>query len=142
MQTHVEFRSDRFPPLEGEEQLVNPDLWGKRLADFLREGLRTEGIETKEPIAEDWGWVVPVVNESFQAWIGCGRYQQYPDGYLCFVQPDKPFVRRLLKKVDTRPFMAALQQALDKILTEAEGIRAKRWWTSEEFDGQAGRKSG
>src|SRR6266849_8909352 len=54
METHVEFRSDRFPPLEGEENLINPDLWGKRLADFLREGLARQGFETKEPIAEDW----------------------------------------------------------------------------------------
>jgi hypothetical protein len=89
MQTHVEFRSNRFPPLDGEEQIINPDLWGKRLADFLRESLRKQGFETKEPIAEDWGWVVPVVNNPFR--IGCGHYQQYEDGFLCFIEPHKPF---------------------------------------------------
>jgi hypothetical protein len=68
--THVEFRSDRFPPYDGEEEQVNPGLWGKRLAEFLREGLRTAGIATEDPFAEDWGWVLPAVNETFPLWIG------------------------------------------------------------------------
>ena len=53
VQTHVEFRSDRFPAYDGEEEQINPGLWGKRLAEFLRDNLRTEGFETEEPIAED-----------------------------------------------------------------------------------------
>ena len=57
MQTYVEFRSDRFPACDGEEQQVNPGLWGRRLADFLRDSLRAEGFGTEEPFAEDWGWV-------------------------------------------------------------------------------------
>jgi hypothetical protein len=50
MLTHVEFRSDQFPPLEGEEALVNPDLWGRRLAEFLRYALSCEGFEVSQPI--------------------------------------------------------------------------------------------
>jgi hypothetical protein len=134
MQTHVEFRSDRFPPLEGEEELINPDVWGKRLADFLREGLHNQGFETGEPSAEDWGWVVPVLNAPFRLWIGCGHYQEYPDGFLCFIEPHRPFIRRLFKKIDTQEHIAALQRAMDTILTEEAGIRAKRWWTHEEFN--------
>lgn len=133
METFVEFRSDRFPPLDGEEKLINPDLWGKRLADFLREGLRKQGFETKEPVAEDWGWVVPVVNRSFRLWIGCGRYQEYDDGFLCFIEPHKPFVWRFLRRLDTRERINALRQAIDKVLVEEEGVRSKRWWTYEEF---------
>jgi hypothetical protein len=134
MQTHVEFRSDRFPALEGEEKLVNPELWGKQLADFLRAGLRGQGFETKEPVAEDWGWVVPVVNKSFRLWIGCGHYQECPDGFLCFIEPHTPFVRKLFKKIDTRERIAALRQAMDKVLAEDAGISSKRWWTYEEFN--------
>jgi len=133
MLTHVEFRSDRFPAYEGEEELVNPGLRGKRLAEFLQDGLRREGFETGRPFAEDWGWVLPVVNERFRLWIGCGHYQEYPDGFLCFIEPHKPFVRRFLKKIDTRERIAALQQAMDKVLAEDAGIRAKRWWTHQEF---------
>lgn len=134
MQTHVEFRSDRFPAYDGEEQQVNPSLWGKRLAEFLRDNLRNEGFDTEEPIAEDWGWVVPVANEHFRLWIGCGRYQEYPDGFLCFIEPHTPFVRKLSRKIDTQARVASLQRAIDKILSEASGIREKRWWTHDEFN--------
>ena len=137
MLTHVEFRSDRFAVYPDEEQQVNPDLSGKRLAEFLRDNLHTEGIETEEPVQEDWGWAVRVVNERFRLWIGCGHYQEYPDGFLCFIEPHTPFVRKFLKKVDTRPHIAALQQAMDKVLDEQAGIRAKRWWTHDEFNNPA-----
>ena len=133
MQTHVEFRSDRFPAYDGEEEQINPGLWGKRLAEFLRDNLRKEGFETEEPVADDWGWMVPVANEQFRLWIGCGHYQEYPDGFLCFIEPHTPFVRKLLRKIDTQARVASLQRAMDKVLTEAAGIREKRWWTHDEF---------
>jgi hypothetical protein len=56
MLTHLECRRDKFPPIEGEDQLVNPGVWGKRLAYYLREGLHREGIEagrTVRPLGAD-----------------------------------------------------------------------------------------
>ena len=120
--------------MDGEEKLINPDLWGKRLADFLREGLRKQRFETQKPIAEDWGWSIPVVNRSFRLWIGCGHYQEYDDGFLCFIEAHKPLVWRFFKRVDTRHRITALREALDRVLAEEEGIRSKRWWTYEEFN--------
>ena len=139
MLTHVEFRSDRFGALEGEEELINPNLWGKQLADFLKAGLDAEGFETTEPIAEDWGWVLQIKNEPLAFWIGCGHYQEYSDGYLCFIEPHKPFVWKLLRKIDTQSRIAALQRAMDKVLAEEAGIRAKRWWTYDDFNHQSGK---
>jgi len=95
---------------------------------------KTAGFETGESIAEDWGWCFGVANEGFNLWIGCGRYQEYPDGFLCFIEPHEPYVRRLFRKVDARERVAALQRAPDKILDDADGIREKRWWTHEELN--------
>src|SRR4029077_15019005 len=89
MLTHLEFRSDKFPPIEGEDQLVNPGVWGKRLADYLREGLHREGIEAGEPIAEDWGWVLPLTDDPFGVWVGCSNYGESPDRFWCFLHPHK-----------------------------------------------------
>jgi hypothetical protein len=123
MQTHVEFRSDNFPAYPDEEQRINPGLWGKRLAEFVREGLQGEGYEPDEPTAEDWGWVVTVEREPFHLWIGCGHHQEYADGYLCFIEPHTPFVRRfLIRKLDARDKINSLQRALDKVLSRADGI--------------------
>jgi hypothetical protein len=137
MLTHVEFRSDKFPAYEGEEEQTNPDSWGKRLAEFLKVSLAAEGVETKGPFAEDWGWRVDVVNEHFSLWIGCGHYQEYPDGYLCFIEPHTPFVRKFFRKIDTRERVASLQRIIDKVLADTADIRGKRWWTHEEFNNPA-----
>jgi len=59
VKTQVEFRSSKFPPYEGEEEQINPGLWGKRLAEYLVQKLAERGIETEEMVAEDWGWYVP-----------------------------------------------------------------------------------
>ena len=134
MKTHVEFRSDKFPPYESEEHDINPGRYGKRVAEFLSVGLRSHGFEPEELIAEDWGWVVPIRNDGFKLWIGCGNYEEYPDGFLCFIEPHEPMIRKLFKKIDTQARVEALQKATDAVLAEGAGVRDKKWWTHDEFD--------
>jgi hypothetical protein len=134
MLTLLEFRSDKFPPLEPEQERINPQLWGRRLADFLREGLAREGYQTDKPGAEDWGWCVPLLNQPFSMWIGCGHYQDHDDSYLCFIEPHKPRVWKGLRRVETREQVGRLQQAMDKVLSADPSVYAKRWWTAEDFN--------
>ena len=37
MKTQVEFKSSKFPPYDGEEEQINPGLWGRKLAEYLVE---------------------------------------------------------------------------------------------------------
>lgn len=74
------------------------------------------------------------MNEQFSLWIGCGNYEDYPDGFLCFIEPHTPFVRKLFRKIYTQERVGSLQRAVDKILSEAAGIRDKRWWTHDDFN--------
>jgi hypothetical protein len=135
MKTHVEFRSDRFPPCPEEDEEVNPGIWGKRLAEFLAAGLKSHGIATREPFAEDWGWMVPIDNDAFPLWIGCANYAEYPDdGFLCFVEPSEPFVRRWFRKIPTEAQVGAVTKALAVLLSSEPAIRDIKWWTKEEFD--------
>jgi hypothetical protein len=134
MKTHVEFRSDRFPAYEGEDQEVNPGIWGKRLAEFISAGLKSRGIAASEPSADDWGWMVGIENESFPLWIGCANYEEYPDGFLCFVEPSKPFVRRWFKKIPTEAQVLTVTSALDALLASEPAIRNIRWWSEQEFN--------
>jgi hypothetical protein len=115
-------------------QEINPGRFGKRVAEFLAAGLRSHGFETESLVAEDWGWIVPIKNDGFKLWVGCGNYEEYPDGFLCFIEPHVPVIRKLFKKIDTRPRIEALQKALDTVLSEGAGIRNKRWWTYEQFN--------
>jgi hypothetical protein len=81
---------------------------------------------------EDWGWCLPVKNETFSMWIGCGHYQEYPNGYLCFVEPSKPTIRRLFKKIDTTMRVGRVVEALGKILESDRDITDVRWWDEDE----------
>ena len=135
MKTYVEFRSDQFPAYEDESETINPGRFGKRLAEFLQLELNKRGINIDEPFAEDWGWVLPIRNENFKTWIGCGNYEEYPNGFLCFIEPHVPLVRRFFfKKIDTTKFIETIKNAIDDSLKSNSGVSNIKWWTHDEFN--------
>ena len=136
MMTHVEFRSDAFPAYEGEEDEINPGIYGKRLAEFLVRGLKEKGFRTENPIPEDWGWVIKIENDDFPLWIGCANYEKYPNGFLCFIEPHAATIRKFFffGTIDTTERVEAVHKALEEILTAETSITGKRWWSYEEFN--------
>ena len=96
MKTQVEFRSDKFPPYDGEQEEINPGLWGKRLAEYLQKNLPQHGVTVTGIGAEDWGWMIELENEEFPLWIGCGHQDGDNDEFLCFIEPS---VRAVYQKV-------------------------------------------
>jgi hypothetical protein len=126
----VEFRSDTFPPYDGEEEEINPGVWGKRLAEYLQEALPQKGIKVTGIGAEDWGWMVELENEEFPLWIGCGHQGGDYDEFLCFIEPSKPFIRKWFKKIETNIQVNRVSESLRKILESNPDIRDISW-TSE-----------
>ena len=127
MKTQVEFRSSKFPPYEGEEEQINPGLWGKRLAEYLVQKLTERGIETEEIGPEDWGWYIPVRNEGFPLAICCGHQDEGDDAFLCFTDPSTPVVKKFFKKIDATPQLSRLTEALQQILASDPEIREVVW---------------
>jgi hypothetical protein len=69
----VEFRSASFPKYPDEnEELVNDNCWGKRLAEYVNDHLPKYGVATNGILCEDWGWLISLENADFPLWIGCG----------------------------------------------------------------------
>ncbi|MGB5717317.1 MAG: hypothetical protein WBN81_09510 [Gammaproteobacteria bacterium] len=127
MKTQVEFRSSRFPAYEGEEEQINPGIWGKRLAEYLVEKLAERGIATEEMIAEDWGWYVPLRNEGFRLAICCGHQYGDDDEFLCFTDPGTPIVKKFFKKIDATAQLTRLTEALQQILASDPEIKDVVW---------------
>lgn len=127
MKTQVEFRSSKFPPYEGEQEQINPGLWGKCLAEYLVQKLADRGIATDEMIAEDWGWYVPVRNEGFRLALCCGHQAGEDDEFLCFTDPSTPIVKKFFKKIDATAELARLTEALQQILASDPDIRDVVW---------------
>jgi len=130
MKTHVEFRSAKFPPYDGEEEQINPGLWGKRLAEYLVEKLKEHGIETEAMNPEDWGWYVPIKNEAFRLALCSGHQGGAADEFLCFIDPWNPVIRKWFKKIDTTPQVGRVADALNKILQSDPDIQDVRWMES------------
>jgi hypothetical protein len=132
--THVEFRSTAFPPYAGEAEEINPGRFGRRLAEYLTQALTQRGERVGESFTEDWGIVVPIEGAGFDLWIGVGNYEEYPDGFLCFIEPHAQFVRKLFKKIPTRERIEALQRRLDEALHAHPEIHGVKWSTHEDFN--------
>ena len=127
MKTQVTFRSDKFPPYEGEEKQINPGLWGKRLAEYLVERLAVMGIQTEPIIAEDWGWYIPIQNEGFRLAICCGHQDGDDDEFLCFTDPSTPIVKKLFRRIDATAPLTRLTEAMAQILSSDADIRDVVW---------------
>jgi hypothetical protein len=127
VKTVVRFRSAKFPPYEGEEEQINPGLWGKRLAEYLVARLAEQGITTEPPVAEDWGWYVPVKNEGFRLALCCGHQDGDDDEFLCFTEPSHPVVKKIFKKIDATQQLTRLTTALEQILARDPDIREVVW---------------
>lgn len=130
MKTQVEFRSSKFAPYEGEQEQINPGLWGRRLAEYLVARLADRGIATGEIIAEDWGWYVPVRNDGFRLAVCCGHQSGEDDEFLVFTDPSTPVVKKLFKKIDATPQLTHLTEALHQILASDPDIRDVAWTES------------
>ena len=127
MRTHLEFRSQQ---LAGGANSINPGIHGGNLAEFLDRRFRALGY-LGGVIEEDWGWMIPLAREPFKLWLGCASYDE--DGeWLVFIEPSKPFVRRLFSKTDTRPQVEKVATELETIVRDAGDATGLRWWSDEE----------
>lgn len=127
MKTQVEFRSSKFPACEGEDEQLNPGLWGKLLAEYLVRNLAEKGIETGEMNAEDWGWYIPIPNGDIELAIGCGHQFGEDDEFLCFTEPSSPIVKKFFKTIDVSEPLTRLTAALQEILAADPDIRDVVW---------------
>jgi hypothetical protein len=132
VRTHLEFASTEFPAYEGEDEEVNPGRFGKRLAEWLATTLPAHGFTVTGIDPEDWGWRVELANETFPLWIGCGNYEEFDNGFLCFIEPSKPFVRKWLSKIDTSSTVERLASALEAAVRQRGEISRLRWWSDDE----------
>jgi hypothetical protein len=132
MRTHVEFASTEFPAYPGEDKEINPGIFGKRLAEFLAEGLRHQGFKVLCIGAEDWGWMVEIENQEFPLWVGCANYEESENEFQCFIEPSKPFVRKWFSKNETGPIVEKLATALETVLLQSGKVSRLRWLSDHE----------
>jgi hypothetical protein len=80
----LEFESSAFPVIPGEDEEINPGIYGKALAQWLAEQLRAAGYSPGEVIAEDFGWCVPVKSEPHSLYVACASTEERPNHWRVF----------------------------------------------------------
>ena len=131
MNNHFMFDSDDFKPTPGEldethDDYINPGIFALNLADFLVEGLKTEGVAVKFRCQEDWGhWMEVDHDGKFRLAIGCANLDDGTHRFI--VEARKPFFRGLLSKIEVEPHVENLIAAIIRVLErsgKARNIRA------------------
>ena len=135
LKTHIEFRSDNFPQTAEEKEEWDGQIWGHTLAKFLSEELPKHGVNVLDFVNEDWGYLIPLADEKFKdIWIGCNHYQEYKNGFLVFINPSKPIVKKgFFKKIDISEQLIFLATILNEILITNPTIYAQHWWDEKEM---------
>lgn len=128
MQTRVDFRSSAFGRDEADDgDAINEGVWGKRLATYLVERLPSHGVLLHAPIAEDWGWYVPVEVDGVRLALCCGHQDGDGDELVIFTDPSTPVVRRGLRKVDLSEPLTKLVAALRAVLDADPQVHDVVW---------------
>ena len=127
MLTQVEFRSQKFPAYDGEEDAINSGIWGKRLTEYLARELALYGIMSDTMVVEDWGYYLPLQIEGMRLALCCGHQDGDADQFVVFTDPSQPIVKKFFRTRDATPQFTQVLDALRNILDTDPEIRDIVW---------------
>jgi hypothetical protein len=129
------FTSTLFEIEPGEDEEINPRMYGRQLAAWLKTQLEARGHAVEPVIAEDWGRCLMCAREPFLLWVGCGNETDYATTrpgdpppakdnivWVCFAEAEIPLWKRLFKRPDTSAALARLDNDLSSILNDEPSI--------------------
>jgi hypothetical protein len=119
MEKYIHIRSAKFPILPGEkDELVNEGMYGKALAQYLKEKLKARGYDAPFFCCEDWGWWVELKNAPFVFGV-CIYCDSETNGLLNLFCTEGAMPRqwswRKFRFIDTTPWVAKLREDLVSI---------------------------
>ena len=133
MRAQVEFVSADFPQYPGEDQGPTPGRFGQRLAEFLAQELPAHDFPVLSVTVHMWGFKVALENPDYPLWLGCGNYEGHENGFLCFLEPATPYVRKWFRKLPNAPTIERLASAVEAILQSSGKVSNLRWWSENEL---------
>ena len=131
METHFLITSAEFSATRGEldeehDDYINPGLYALEFANFLERELTQRGYPAKFRCQEDWGHWMELEHEGkFTLAVCCGNTGEDIDGqaeHRVFLTPDKPVIRKFLKKIDVRSDLEKITTTLRDVLESSSAI--------------------
>ena len=118
----LEFESSAFPTTPGEDEETNPGIYGRALAQWLAEQLRTAGLRAGDVISEDFGWCVPVASTPHSLYVACASTGDAPNHWRVFAFAEGGVTARLLGKDKRAESVASLFTAVRRCLESTPTI--------------------
>lgn len=100
-----------------------PGIYGKTLANWLSQQLRSKGIPTGEAFAEDFGWCVSAESSPHSLYVACASDPDVPDGWRVFAFAEGGIVARLLGRDRSAETVQNLYRAIKDCVERAPGVR-------------------
>lgn len=128
MKTHFIITSAAFSPTAGEldedhDDFINDGIYALELGNFLEAELSQRGYRAKFRCQEDWGhWMELKHDGGFTLAIGCANAGEDTDGqaeHRIFLVPDKPVIRKFLRKIDVQQDLERLATTLKDLLRDS-----------------------
>ena len=129
------FTSTQFEIEPGEEDEINPGIYGRQLAVWLKLRLQEYGHQVEEIINEDWGRCLMCQRSPFLLWVGCAnisdvnqvtgqdlRISKDSITWHCFATAEVNLLKRLLGKPDNAKAVSELNGVLQRILVSEPTI--------------------
>lgn len=130
------FKSTLFDIEAGEDDDINPGIFGRQLAGWLKAKLQGRGYVVEDIINEDWGRCLMCQRTPFMLWVGVGNLYDGPLEsppqsipakqdvvWHCFVETEFAFFMRLFgKRAEVDAALARLDATLRGILESEPAI--------------------
>jgi hypothetical protein len=128
------FKSSKFEIEPGEDEQINPGIYGRQLAAWLKSRLEDLGYAVEDIINEDWGWCLMCSRDPFPLWVGCASMTdpsipadappptKESITWHCFATAEVLFWKKLFKKIDSHSAVAKLHADLGTILGSEPAI--------------------
>jgi len=117
------FESQAFADPEGTDNETNPGIFGKTLANWLSEQLKSLGSTPGEVIAEDFGWCVPLGGK--RLYVACSSGEATNE-WQVFVFAEGGFLSRLFGKHQSSEALISTFAALKGLLEQSSQVRGLR----------------
>ena len=129
------FKSDYFELEKGEEVEANPFRYGNQLSRWLKTKLESIGYKGVEVIPEEMGWCVMFTNQPYRFLVNCGgkKHNEFNKTtksaakkeeiiWHCFIDAEIPFLKKIIKVVNTKQGKEQLYREIRNILSSEPGI--------------------
>jgi hypothetical protein len=127
MKARVSFKSSYFPVEPGEDEDINPGVFGKALAAWVADKLRERGVGVEKIVEEDFGRLVMVQRKPFMLWVGCANAENSTTDWQLFLAAEVGPLRRIFQRVDPTSSFSELMAHVRAIVEQIPGVSAIEW---------------